>query len=222
MEARRLAAAAFSLVVLAAAGCGESPPPRKPSFLEDNPWVVKSATVETGRSTPAKSPEPPKPAEFKPDSEIVSPILDAKGKWTVRLIFFYPDVKAGLSGLHYANNHARTLRQKGYEAYVTDLVSFAIVSIGSFNDERDPELIKIWRESYEDWLKIRGGRKSAFREEMERFYGEKTVFGDQPWPVSIIELQVQMKGAYKIPLTEEDKKRYKDFLNARTRRSENP
>jgi len=226
MKIGPLVVAAF-LLLPTAIGCYEPiQETRKGWFTEDHPWVVKGSgtpSVEPGRPTPpAKPPEPPKPVEFKPDTEIVSPILEAKGKWTVRLAFYYDDEQRRLTALHYANNHARTLRQNGFEGYVTDLPGSAIVSVGSFDDERDPELLKLWREAYDEWLKMHGGRKSGFREKMEEFYGEKTVFGDQPWPVSIIELQVQMKARYNIPLTEEDKIRYKDYLNARTRKSENP
>ena len=57
---------------------------------------------------------------------------------------------------------------------------------------------------------------------MEKFYGDKTVFGDQPWPVSIIDLQIKMKGAYKIPLTEEDKALYREYTKGRVRQGENP
>jgi len=191
---------------------------RKDFFDDSHPWAVSAPTTvqapgQPPRPVAAKPTEPEKaePVQYKPDTEIVSPILEARGNWTLRMAFFNPNEKKKLSALHYANDFARNLIKKGYDAYVTDLISLAIVSIGSYDDPRDEELTKIWRMAYEEWLAIHGGRKSHFRQEMERFYGGKTVFGDQPWPVSIIDLQVKMKGAYKIPLTEEDKRRHKEY-----------
>ena len=227
---RVLLAASALAIALIAAGCEEPPPPRKKNFLEDNPWVVKKPWEKgTGAGTAANpatgqiGPAPAKPLVFKADTEIVSPILNATGKWTIRLAFYHPEPDKQLSALFFANQHARELRKKGYDAYVTDLIGLAIVSVGSFDDERDPKLVELWRECYEDWTKIFGGRKSAFRESMEQFYGDKTVFGDQPWPVSIIEMQVKMKAAYKIDLTEDDKRRYKEFVNRnRAKTGENP
>jgi hypothetical protein len=233
MNVRRWAATALGVTVLAAAGCGggEAPPPRRTSFLEDNPWVVKKP--DTGVVTPGEPGAPvrsitpkerPKAPEFKPDSEsqVVHPIFEADGKWTVRVAFYHADQTTGLSALHYANEAARRMRKNGYEAYVTDFQSLAIVSLGSFKDEHDPELLSLWKSAYEDWLKIRGGQKSEFRKQMEEFYGENTVFGDQPWPVRIIELQVKMKAAYKIPLTDDDKRRYEEFMKARKPTRANP
>jgi|GEM_PF-6542504 hypothetical protein len=238
MNVRRWTTAAFSVMMLAAAGCGgEAPPPKRASFLENNPWVVRKpepravsdggdtgANNPTTPATPVKPRKDPKAEVYRPDSEseVVHPIFEADGKWTVRVAFYHPDNTKGLSALHYANDAARTMRKNGYEAYVTDLQSLAIVSIGSFKDEHDPELIKLWNAAYDDWLKIHGGKNSAFREKMQEFYGDKTVFGDQPWPVRIIELQVKMKLAYKITPTDDENKRYQEFMNARKSDSANP
>jgi len=242
MNVRRWTAAAFGVMVLSAAGCGggETPPPRRTSFLENNPWVVKkpeTGAVSPGGGalatnpatspivvTPAKPSKPSNEEVYKPDSEsqIVHPIFEADGEWTVRVAFYHPDATKGLSALRYANDAARTMRKNGYEAYVTDFQAIAIVSIGSFKDKHDPELIRLWNQAYDDWLKIHGGRKSTFREQMESFYGENTVFGDQPWPVRILELRVKMKNAYKIPLTDDEKQRYEEFMNERKPKSANP
>lgn len=241
MTIERFAALAgvFATAVLLV-GCEEAPPPRRSSFLQDNPWVVKkpwetakagsNPVVQPGGSSSTVAASPGvadahtsgPPVAYKPDTEIVSPILEAKGNWTVRLAFYNPAPDKGLSALYYANQHARTLIKQGYPAYVTDLISKAIVSVGAFDSENDPKLLEMWRGAYEDWLKIYGGRKSPFREEMERFYGGQTVFGDQPWPVSIIDLQIKMKGAWKIPLTEQDKQRYKEYISKRVKTGENP
>ena len=157
----------------------------------------------------------------KPDDPIEWPIWAAKGKWTVRLAFYNPTPDKGFSALHYANIHAHALREKGYDAYITDLITKAIVTVGSFENSNDPKLVEIWRQGYEDWTKIYGGRVSPFRESMQRFYGNNTVFGDQPMPVSIIELQVAMKNAYHVPLTDEDKARYQEFMKTKAKTGEN-
>ncbi|HUW55017.1 MAG TPA: hypothetical protein VMZ92_00120 [Planctomycetota bacterium] len=215
-----------AIPVFAGCGGGEAPPPKRTPFLHDNPWVVKAPTEAPPApgAPPAPPPEKPKPkpVTYKPDTEVVHPIFEANGKWTVRVAFYNPNPRKKLSALHYANDHCRTLRRQGYEAYVTDLISLAIVSVGSFSDDRDPKLVDTWREAHEAWLKLRGGKKSTFQEDMDRHYGGRTVFGDQPRPVSIIDLQVKMKGVYKIPLTEEDKRRHKEYLSERVHTGENP
>jgi len=155
---------------------------------------------------------------YKPDKEIVHPILEAKGNWTVRMAFYSPVPKKQLTALHYANNHCRTLRKRGYEAYVTDFIVKAIVSIGSFDDPHDPELERIWREAYEGWLELHGGRKSTFRQTYEQWYSGKTVFGDHPTPVSILDLQMKMMSAYQMEPTAEQKARYKKYLDGQQKR----
>ena len=231
---------ALGLAVVAAAwlaGCESEPPPKRSSFLQNNAWVVKKpGPAGSGSSAAARRPiegtvsSSPQPgdsylasrrAAYKPDTDIVSPILGAKGNWTVRLAFYNPTPQDGHSALYYANQHARVRRSKGYDAYVTDFISKAIVSVGAFEREDDPKLIDLWRECYEDWLKIYQGRKSPFRQSMEQFYGGETVFGDQPWPVAIIDLQIKMKGAYQDPLTPEDKARYKEYISKRAKTGEN-
>ena len=164
MRAERVLFAVAYAGALMLTGC-EQPPPTRTTFLQDNPWAVK-APAEQGGTRPASStpaPAPSKPVEYKPDTEVVSPIFNAKGKWTVRLAFYKPNPQKKLSALYYANDLARRLRADGHDAYVTDLISLAIVSVGTFNDERDPELLRLWKQAYEDWLKIHGGRKSSFR-----------------------------------------------------------
>jgi hypothetical protein len=231
---------AFALAVVAAAawlaGCESSPPPRRTSFLQNNPWVVKkpgeagrgnNAVVQRPEGAVTSSPQPGdsylanQRGTYKADTEIVSPILEAKGNWTVRLAFYNPTPQDGRTALHYANQHARALREKGYDAYVTDFISKAIVSVGAFEREDDPKLIDLWRECYDDWLKIYQGRKSPFRQTMEQFYGGETVFGDQPWPVAIVDLQIKMKNAYRIPITPEDQARYKEYISKRAKTGEN-
>ncbi len=242
MTMKRWAAAACCAAMLGMlSGCDDAPQQtRRSNFLKDNAWVAKkpgqsgSAGTNPVVERPGDTRTTGAPgdsalaaqsaggsATYKPDSEVVSPILNARGNWTVRLAFYNPTPDKGLSALYYANQHARELRRKGYDAYVTDLISKAIVTVGAFDSENDPKLVELWRQSYEDWMKIYGGHKSPFRESMEQFYGNKTVFGDQPWPVSIIDLQIKMKGAYKIPLTEEDKQRYKDYISKRAKTGEN-
>jgi hypothetical protein len=229
MKTRYAGAAATALALVLAAGCQQQPvrETRGGWFGENHAWEVKKPSDQG--ATPRQKPRTPsEPVEMKRDSEIVSPIFNARGKWTIRLAFFHDDRKTGHSALHYANDFARTLRTKGHDAFVTDLRSMAIVSMGQFNDERDPQLISTWRQAYEDWMRIHGGRESQFRLQMQEFYGGKTVFGDQPWPVSIIDLQMKMKSAYKIQPTEEEKRLYKEYLDrqqARMRgfdRIENP
>jgi hypothetical protein len=225
---RFTAAAVLAALLGLAAGCAEQQPEEKVPWYfdsEQNPWVVRGAREGAPGATPARNTAPAEsasPVQYKPDSDIVHPILEAKGNWTVRVIFYHPSPDKGLSALYYANQHARKARENGYDAYVTDLISMAIVSVGSFESEDDPKLKEIWRQSYDEWMKIHGGKESAFRESMERAYGKDTVFGDQPWPVSIIDLQVKMKNAYRIPLTEDDKRRHKEYISRRVRTDENP
>lgn len=219
MRTERPAALALGLMMLVVSGC-EEPPPQHQShwFPEGGPaseWKVKTTVDSSGRVREVPKTRPKKeskPVRYKPDTEIVSPILNARGNWTVRVAFYHPNPEKRLSALHYANNHARALIKQGYEAYITDILSLTIVSIGSYNDKRDPKLLETWREAYDAWLKLHGGQKSGFRRHMEEFYGNRTVFGDQPWPVSIIDLQVKMKGAYNIPITEEDKRRHREYM----------
>lgn len=220
MKTRHLAVSALLLMSAALAGCGEPQPQKRRSFLHDNPWVAEKPAERTARKS--SPPVKPRPAAYKPVKKIVHPIFEADGKWTVRVAFYRSNPKKKLTALHYANELAKALRKKGEEAYVTDLISLAIVSVGTFDRARDPELTRTWRKYYDGWLALRKGRKSQFRESMEHFYGARTIFGDQPWPVGIIDLQVKMKSAYKIPLTAEDKKRHKKYLKERVRTGENP
>ena len=213
MKARCLVLVAFLLVLSGVVGCNQPPPPPKQShWLQRAPsgWLAKGGTTQARQVQAA---EKPKPVAYKPDKEIVHPILGVQGNWTVRLAFYSPNPKKRLTALHYANNHCRALRKQGYEGYVTDFIVKAIVSIGSFDDPRDPELERIWREAYEGWLKLHGGRKSAFRRTFEQWYAGKTVFGDHPRPISIIRLQMEMMSAYQMKPTAEQKARYKKYLD---------
>ncbi len=242
MALRHLAvAAAAALAMTILLGC-EDPQPQSTrpttSFLEDNPWVVRkpgrgtavASTGETRVDNPVANQTVQRGESYlthkagvaaRPDDPIEWPIWAARGKWTVRLAFYNPTPDTGYSALHYANIHARELRKKGYEAYITDLISKAIVTVGSFDSPNDPQLIALWRQAYEDWTKIYGGRASPFRESMARFYGNNTVFGDQPMPVAVIELQVAMKNAYGVALNEEDKAKYLEFTKLKAKPGEN-
>ena len=241
MNKTPIAALGLAALLAALSGCTEPQQPQRQSFLHNNPWTVKkpgegrtgsNSVVTTPAGTPGMATTQDPTAgylaaqapgtAYKADTEIVSPIINCRGNWTVRLAFYNPDPQKKLTALYFANQHVRNLCKQGYDAYVTDLVSKAIVSVGSFENENDPKLLETWRQAYDDWMKIYGGRKSPFRESMEQFYGNKTVFGDQPWPVAVIDLQIKMKGAYHIPLTDDDKRRYKDYIGKRAKTGENP
>jgi len=218
MRRRTWIALGLLATLVLAAGCYEPMRDTQGGWERAAPdWVVKkpgevSAARAAGQPAAASAAPVPQEAQFKPVTEIVHPILEAKGNWTIRVWFFYGNPETRTSGVSYANDMAKKLEAKGYQPYVTDLLSSAIVSVGAWDDPHDPELKRVWREMYDGWLEAHRGRKSTFQRTMEQWYDRNTVFGDQPRPISVIDLQMKMKGAYGIPLTEEEKKRYGEYL----------
>jgi len=209
--------------LLAAAGCYQEMNRTHRSFADAAPQGRASPNVRMGEPKAAAArpgdADAAKPREVKmqADEKIVNPILDARGNWTVRVAWTYCNLTTKRSALSYANELAESLQKKGYRPYVTDFLTRAIVSVGAWDDPQDPELKRVWKEMYDAWLEVHGGHKSGFRAAMEGFYGKDTPFGDHPMPVSIIDLQVKMKGAYGIELTEDDKRRYKEYREGRRR-----
>lgn len=220
MSARQLTTIVLILTMLVVFGCEtQTVTKRRRGMLEgfsqweSSPNARTSSSGGRTRSVSGVSNSGTSNSEVvvhKPDTEMpVHPIFEAKGRWTVRLLFFYPNKKKGTTALHNANNYVRARRKKGDEVYVTDLLSSAIVSVGSFDRDDDPKMIEIWRKAHNQWRRIHGG-KSGFQKTMERLHKTKT-FGDDPRPISIIDLQIKMKGIYKMPVTVEDKRRWKDY-----------
>jgi len=226
MTTRSLIAAVWMSALVALIGCYEPIRDTRGGWERAAPgWVVKKpgerarerARARTGAVAQDKPATAPSTA-FKPDKEIVNPILEAKGNWTVRVWFFYGNPKTKRSALSYANAMAKLLQRKGYHPYVTDQLSQAIVSVGAWESKEDPDLKRVWREMYEGWLEAHRGRKSTFRNSMEQWYTGKTVLGDEPRPISILDLQMKMKGAYGMALTDDEKRRYKEYLENQQRR----
>jgi hypothetical protein len=126
------------------------------------------------------------------------PILDARGKWTVRFLFY--GQQRGEAAVDIANRTALALRRKGLEAYVADLNETAWVTIGSFPGDTDPMLLQTWRQCYDEWKRFHGGHESEFSRQMREWHGDPGApaggFGDEPWPVRILALQAEMKYSY--------------------------
>ncbi len=223
MSAKQVTTVVLVLAMLVVLGCETQPvKPRRRTMFDgfgEKKWKSSSNVRTSSSGGPTRTmgdvsgrgTSNPGVVEYKPDTEMpLHPIFEARGMWTVRMLFFHANRKKGTSALHNANNYVRVLRKKGYEAYVTDRLSTAIVSIGSFNREDDPEMIKIWRDAHNQWRRIHKG-KSGFQKSLERWHGKNIPFGDDPRPISIIDLQIKMKGAYKMPVTADDKRRFKAY-----------
>jgi len=121
------------------------------------------------------------------------PITQATGKYTVRVAFYRS--KGDSSAAKLADQMADFYRKAGHEAYVTDLCNTAILSVGSFNDENDPELIATWKREYDKYRKMRGGQDSLYQQQLDRFHEGSGALGDRPWPIKIELLQMRMKRA---------------------------
>jgi len=217
MSCRGVLGVVLAAGLLAAAGCYEPIRDTRGGWERAAPnWVVKKPG-EAPAAGPVReqAKEPTKeaaPVRFKPDTEFINPILEAKGNWTIRVWFFYGNPRKKRSALSYANDMARSLQGKGYTPYITDMLTKAIVTVGAWDEANDPELKRVWREMYDGWLETHRGKQSTFSKTMSQWYSKKTVFGDQPRPISILDLQMKMKGAYGIQPTPDELKRYKEYL----------
>ncbi len=119
------------------------------------------------------------------------PITQAKGKYTIRAYPIWGSATSTAAQL--ADEDAERYRKAGYEAYVTDLGRMAWITVGSYNDPDDPELIRNWKREYDNYLKRRGGKESDFQKELDRFHEGNGVIGDRPWPVETEIFQMKMK-----------------------------
>ena len=142
------------------------------------------------------------------------PITEARGRYTIRVGFYRSWPRKGIDGLEEANKAAIALRRAGHEAYVTDMITQAIVTVGTFDDKDDPRLKATWKGFYEEWQRKAGHTTlGQAQKELEKWYGEDTPFGSRPWPVAIISQQRKMKKALGT-WTAADEQRYQDYLEA--------
>jgi hypothetical protein len=204
-------------LMIACAGCVETRVIRRDRTIEDlvrgGEWsssLGEDSTVTAPPTDPAAGEDAkPKQPTFARVDNVKWSILQAQGRYTIRVAFFYDNPDTGYRAVHYANNAANHLRAAGEEAYVTSLGTRAILSVGTFDEKSDPELRATWRRQYQAYLERNGGKESAYRRKMVQIHGKDTPLGDQPWPVSVATLQIKMKQTLNMPVTEEDKERYR-------------
>ena len=165
---------AMLLSLLLWTGCTTGPDtrPTGPGNRPDN----KPAPQPTGRIRPVN---------------VKYPITQARGMYTIRVTVFYGQGTS--TAAKWAGELADAYRASGREAYVTDLGSRAVLTVGSFTDPKDSALYAAWKRENDDYLKRSGGRPSSFQQQMDRFYGGAGPLRDEPYPVEIEPLQMRMK-----------------------------
>ena len=148
------------------------------------------------------------------ETRAVYPITEVQGLYTIRIGIYQSFPRRGIDAVAEANKAAVALRRAGHEAYVADLKTQAIVTVGLFNDPNDPRLKATWQRFYEEWQRKAGNTTLGKAQEiLDEWHGKDTPFGSKIWPVPVIELQVKMKRALGT-VTEADEQRYQDYLEA--------
>ena len=173
------------IALLTAWGCDSGPETRTTST-----GLGTRQTSSGGNTSTTTTNAPPKPRPVRH----AHPITEARGKYTVRVTFYY--AMGDETAAQLAEKACQGYRKIGYEAYVTDLGNRAILTVGSFNDPDDPQLIATWKREYDNYLSVRGGKESSFQQELDRYYQGAGSIGDRPWPVEIEPLQMRMKLTY--------------------------
>jgi hypothetical protein len=148
------------------------------------------------------------------DGRVHYPITEATGLYTIRVGFYNSLPRKGIDAVTEANEAADALRRAGHEAYVTDLKTLAIVTVGSYDSRDDPRMKALWQRFYEAWERKAGRTTLGMAQrELEKWYGEDTPLGNRPWPTPVITLQYKMKTAQGT-LTEADEQRYRNYLES--------